>query len=173
MSINYNICRICVAYLADHPSLRDWLKCPSCGFSKVKKPIITLDAYLMGRDKQFPQEFTQEVLLNAITLLEKVNALLWNLGIKFAEVSSGWRPAAINGAVPNAAKRSLHMTGKAIDIKDDKGQSLAGKILTKPELLKNYDLWLEDPAATKGKNTNWVHLDVGIRSDRPLRMFKP
>jgi hypothetical protein len=127
----------------------------------------------MGRDKQFPQEYTQEVLLNAITLLEKVNALLWNLDIKTTEVSSGWRPAAINGAVANAAKKSLHMIGKAVDIKDDKGQSLANKILTKPELLKNYDLWLEDPAATRGKNTNWVHLDMGTRSDRPLRMFKP
>lgn len=173
MSINYHICRICVAYLADHPTLRDWLKCPSCGFSKVKKPIITLDAYLMGRDKQHPAEFTQDLLLNAIILLEKVNALLVNLDIKQAEVSSGWRPAAINSQVANAAKKSLHMTCKAIDIKDDKSQTLANKVLTKPELLKNLDLWLEDPAATKGKNTNWVHLDMGIRNDRPLRMFKP
>jgi hypothetical protein len=173
MSINYNICRICVSYLGDHPTLKDWLKCPSCGFSKVKKPIITLEAYLMGRDKQYPAEFTQELLLNATIFLEKVNALLWNLGIKEAAVSSGWRPAVVNSGVANAAKRSLHMTCKAIDIKDDKSQSLANKVLTKPELLKSLDLWLEDPAATRGKNTNWVHLDMGIRTDRPLRMFKP
>jgi len=173
MSINYRICRICVAYLGDHPSLKDWFKCPSCGFSKVKKPVITLEAYLMGREKQFPEEFTQELLLNAIIFLEKVNALLWSLGIKEAQVSSGWRPAAINTKVANAAKKSLHMTGKAVDIKDDKSQSLAAKILTNPEVLKTYELWLEDPAATKGKNTNWVHLDMGVRTERPLRMFKP
>jgi hypothetical protein len=65
------------------------------------------------------------------------------------------------------------MTGKAIDILDDKPQSLANKILTNPDLLKKYDLWLEDPAHTKGKNTNWVHLDMGNRTERPLRMFKP
>jgi hypothetical protein len=173
MSINYNICRICISYLGDHSTLTGWLKCPSCGFSKVKKPIITLEAYLMGRDKQYPTEFTQELLLNATIFLEKVNALLWNLGIKTADVSSGWRPAAVNSNVANAAKRSLHMTCKAIDIKDDKSQSLANKILIKPELLKSFDLWLEDPAATRGKNTNWVHLDIGVRTDRPLRMFKP
>jgi hypothetical protein len=173
MSINYRICRVCVAYLADHPSLKDWLKCPSCGFSKVKTPIITLDAYLMGRDKKFPEEFTQEILLNSIILLEKVNALLLNLGVKEVSVSSGWRPAAINANISNAAKKSLHMIGKAVDIKDDKGQSLVNKILTNPELLKNYDLWLEDPAFTKGKYTNWVHLDLGVRKDRELRMFKP
>lgn len=173
MSINYRICRICVAYLADHPSLRDWLKCPSCGFSKVTKPIITTEAYFMGRDSQYSEEFSEDILLNSIILLEKVNALLWHLGIKKAEVSSGWRPAAINANVANAAKKSLHMVGKAIDIKDDNTQSLAKKILTRPELLKTLDLWLEDPAATKGKYTNWVHLDLGVRKERELRMFKP
>jgi hypothetical protein len=65
------------------------------------------------------------------------------------------------------------MLGKAIDIKDDKDQKLASLILSNPQLLKKYDLWLEDPAHTKGKNTNWVHLDVGTRKDRDLRMFKP
>lgn len=173
MSINYRICRVCVAYLRDHPTLSDWLKCPSCGFSKVKSPIITLEAYLMGRDSQFPEEFTQEIILNATILLEKVNALLLSLNIKKVEVSSGWRPSGINASVVNAAKKSLHMTGKAVDIKDDKSQSLASKILTNPELLKTYGLWLEDPAATKGTNTNWVHLDIGERIERPLRMFKP
>lgn len=173
MTIDYRICRQCISFLGDHPTLTDWLKCPSCGFSKVKSPIISLDSYLMGRDKQFPEEFTKEILLNSTILLEKVNSLLWNLQVKKAEVSSGWRPAAINAATANAAKKSLHMQAKAIDIKDDKGQTLANKILTKPDLLISLDLWLEDPAATRGKNTNWVHLDFGVRPNRPLRMFKP
>lgn len=173
MSLEYNICRICKAYLRSHPTLNGWLKCPSCGFCKVEKPTITVEAYLMGRDKKYPEELTSDIITNCTILLEKVNALLFSLGIKEAKVSSGWRPAAVNAGVKNAAKKSLHMTGKAVDIMDDKGQSLAKKILEKPELLKQYDLWLESPDNTKGVNTNWVHLDIGVRYERPVRIFKP
>lgn len=173
MQLNYKICRMCSSFMLSHPQTQGWLKCPSCGFCKVEKQVITPDAYLMGRDQQFPQELTEEITNNLIILLEKVNALLWELKIDKVTVSSGWRPAAINAGVANSAKRSHHMTGKAVDIMDDKAQSLASKILTQPDLLKKYDLWLEDPASTKGKNTNWVHLDIGTRKDRSLRMFKP
>lgn len=173
MQLNYKICRICSSFMLSHPEIQGWIKCPSCGFSKVEKQIITPESYLMGRDKQFPQELTEEVITNLTILLEKVNALLFELKIASAKVSSGWRPASINANIANAAKKSHHMTGKAIDILDDSNQSLSAKILSQPDLLKKYQLWLEDPAHTKGKNTNWVHLDIGVRSDRPLRMFKP
>lgn len=169
----YNICRICSAWIIQHPSLKDWLKCNGCGFSKVEKEIITLEKFLMGRDKQYPSEYSEEIKNNATILLEKVNALLLDLGIKEAEVSSGWRPAVVNAGIANAAKKSLHMLGKAIDIVDDKNQTLCKAILTKPELLKKYNIWMEDPASTIGKNTNWCHIDIGTRSDRPLRIFKP
>lgn len=159
--------------MQNHPQLSGWLKCPSCGFSKIEKQLITPELYLMGRDKLYPQELTQEIQNNIIILLEKVNALLWDLKINKASVSSGWRPAAINANVANSAKKSLHMTGKAIDLLDDAAQSLAAKILSQPDLLVKYDLWLEDPTHTKGQNTNWTHLDIGTRSPRPLRMFKP
>ena len=59
------------------------------------------------------------------------------------------------------------------DILDDDNQSLGKAILTNPDLLKRYGLWLEDIAHTKGKNTNWVHLDTGTRKERDLRVFKP
>lgn len=173
MKLNYKICRMCSSFMQTHPQNQGWIKCPSCGFCKVEKQVITPESYLMGRDTQFPQELTEEVKNNIIILLEKVNALLWELKISQAKVSSGWRPAAINANVANAAKKSHHMMGRAVDILDDGNQSLAAKILAQPDLLKKYDLWLEDPAHTKGKNTNWVHLDIGTRTDRPLRMFKP
>jgi len=172
MQLNYKICRMCSSFMLSHPQTAGWLKCPSCGFSKIEKQVITPDAYLMGRDKQFPQELTEEITNNLIILLEKVNAILWELKIDKATVSSGWRPAAINAGVANAAKKSYHMIGKAVDIMDDANQSLAAKILAQPDLLKKYGLWLEDPASTKGQRTNWVHLDFGDRTDRPLRMFK-
>lgn len=136
----------------------------------VLKEHISLEKYFMGRDKTHAAELTPEVSTNATQLLEKVNQLLNE--IKWSNectVSSGWRPPSLNAKVANAAKRSAHMTGKAVDIKDDASQSLGKKILENHALLKKYGLWLEDLASTKG----WCHLDIGQRSDRPINVFKP
>lgn len=168
----YRACRICSSYMNPKSDIPGILAC-SCGYRKAEIPCISLEMHLMGREKTYSQELTQEIINNINCLLDKVNLLLFELNIKKAKVSSGWRPAAINAATSNAAKKSLHMTGKAIDILDDKDQSLAHLILSKPELLTKYELWIEDPGHTKGKNTNWVHLDIGTRSERPLRLFKP
>lgn len=168
----YRACRLCNSFMNPKEDLPGWLAC-SCGYRKIETPIITLEMYLMGREKTYASELTQDIINNINELLDKVNVLLYELGVKSATVSSGWRPAAINSQTPNAAKRSLHMTGKAIDIRDDSNQSLGKAVLCRPELLQTHGLWIEDLASTKGKNTNWVHLDIGVRSDRPLRMFKP
>lgn len=168
-----NICEKCMCYLLTHPELKAFLKCIGCGWSRMSNPIISLDKYLMGRQNQYPTEYTDTVKQNAERLLEKVNALLHELGIDVAEVSSGWRPAAINAATPNAAKKSYHTLALAIDIKDDKNQTLGKLIASKPELLKKYDLWLEDLSSTKGVYSNWCHLDLAVRADRPSRIFKP
>lgn len=141
---------------------------------------ITLDDYITASNK-YPErakspELTQPVKDNAIILLEKVNALLADLGISGPfKVSSGFRPSSVNSATPNAAKRSMHQTGMAIDILDDKKQKIAKLILSRPDLLKKYGLWLESPEHTIGKWTNWCHLDMDstIRKDRPVRVFIP
>jgi len=143
------------------------------------KEIITLEAYTqdpqtkVDRRTAFPEDWTKEVEENAKKLLKKVNELLAELNVEKVTVSSGFRPADVNKQVANAAKRSYHMNGYAIDILDDQYQTLGKLIAGKPELLKKYELWIEDLTSTKGKHTNWVHLDYGIRSDRPSRMFKP
>lgn len=137
------------------------------------KEIIDIISYFMGRREQFPDEYNSTIESNAETLLEKVNGLLNDLGIEEAKVSSGWRPPSLNGQVTNAAKKSYHQLGMAVDIIDDKDQTLGKLISSRPELLKNYDLWLEDLTSTRGQYTNWCHLDVGIRADRPSRTFKP
>lgn len=149
---------------------------------KAPPVAISLDAYFTdsktGKDRRllYKDEYTLEIKQNAEKLLEKVNALLLDLGIMSCRVSSGWRPAALNASV-GGAKRSLHTRGLAIDLVDSDG-TLDKLILEKektllqegrPSLLKKYDLWLEDPAAT----STWVHLDLGTRSERPLRVFKP
>lgn len=139
----------------------------------MNKILITIDQYAMGRDKLYPDEWTKEVQENAKKLLDKVNAFLIELGIEKVSVSSGFRPAAINNKVTNAAKKSYHMLGMAVDILDNKNQDLAKLVANNPILLKKYELWMEDLNSTKGKNTNWVHLDIGSRTDRPSRIFKP
>lgn len=137
--------------------------------------MVNEEKYYMGRDKAYSAELTDRIKSNAKDLISRVNALLKDLGwSKDVQVSSGWRPAAVNSQIANAAKKSLHQTGEAVDIVDDKEQSLSKLIMSKPELLKKHGLWLEHPEATKGKNTNWTHLDCSkVRKDRPVRVFKP
>lgn len=124
-------------------------------------------------DRAKSPELTDEVKSNINDLITRVNALLTELGVKQVTVSSGFRPSAVNAAIANAAKKSLHTQGKAVDLLDDKAQTLANLIAKSPNLLKKHDLWIEDPSATKGQSTNWVHLDCGVRKDRPSRSFKP
>jgi hypothetical protein len=136
--------------------------------------FVSLEQYYMGRDKQFPSELTPELKQNAKRLLETVHNLLadlaWSTPVK---VSSGWRPQAVNAKVKGAAKKSLHQMCLAVDLMDDKTQTLGKLILSRPELLEKHGLWLEDLGATKGKFTNWVHLDLGTRTPRKIRVFKP
>ena len=124
----------------------------------------------MGRDTTHKSELTEQIKENANKLLNKVNLLLAELGYKSCKVSSGWRPPSLNKTVTNAAKASAHQTGEAIDLLDDSNQSLI-KLITK-ELLEKYDLYREDGDFTKGKYTNWCHLQT-----RPTksgnRIFKP
>lgn len=130
--------------------------------------MITLEMYKMGRDKKFPNEWTSEIESNAIELIRRINNLLQELGWSNPQVSSGWRPAAINAATANAAKKSNHVIGKACDIQDDKDQSLANVLLNSLELLEKHELWMEDPASTK----NWTHLQ-SVPPKSGKRVFKP
>lgn len=141
--------------------------------------VISLDLYytdfITKKDRrlQYPNDFTPDLQQNAIKLLAQVNALLTDLGIKSADVTSGWRPHSINNKTTNAAKKSAHMICLAVDILDNKTQDLAKLIMSRPDLLKKYNLWLENPDFTRGINTNWAHLDLMSRQDRPIRVFNP
>jgi hypothetical protein len=110
--------------------------------------------------------------MNASDLLTRVNALLDLLPDEIEaaaspRVNSGWRPAAYNATVPNAAIRSKHITGQAIDLSDPEGE-LDEYLFKHQELLIGCGLWLEHPLATK----NWCHLQsVPPRSGN--RVFIP
>lgn len=164
-------CHICLGFIRPIPHVPGWSGC-SCGMRRRTVEIIKLNDYITASGK-YPErindkECTKAVKDNALVLLNKVNQLLEELGIKTATVSSGFRPSAVNAATKGAAKKSLHMSGRAIDLYDPKHE-IAHKILANPELLKKYDLWMEDIAATP----RWTHLDNGTRTERPLRIFKP
>ena len=125
---------------------------------------ISLADYLMGRDKLYPQECTPEVLENAAVIVGKANSLLAVLEAEKVPleahpsgsiVSSGWRPPQINAATANAAVRSKHMTGEAIDLYDPEG-AIDQYLIDHLDALVPLGLWLEHPSATK----NWSHLQI-------------
>jgi len=128
--------------------------------------VITLAQYLMGRDAEHAAELTEPLRRNAAITVERINALLAHACIECA-VSSGWRPAAINAAVPNASPRSRHLTCEAIDLADP-GDALDAWCMQHLDVLEAIGLWLEHPAATPG----WCHVQtVPPRSGR--RVFEP
>lgn len=131
--------------------------------------MITLNDILTSSNT-YPErlnspELTDEVRANSMILLEKVNALIKDLGITSCKVSSGFRTGAANSNA-GGAKKSTHMLGVALDILDDKEQSLAKKIEedynTNKEnsLLVKHGLYMESPKHTIGHYTNWVHLQT-------------
>lgn len=134
--------------------------------------MITLKDFLTASGK-YPErehhpEVTPEVLANAHTLLEKVNNFLNELEITSVVVSSGFRPSEVNANIGNAAKKSLHMTGRAIDLVDPKGE-LDKLVSSRDDLKKKYDLWQEDP----GHTVTWCHLDDKNRGERDNNTFIP
>lgn len=128
--------------------------------------MITLKEYLMGRDKEFPLDMLQA--RNAAELLGRVNYLFGRLNIK-AQVSSGYRPSAINKTI-GGAKLSTHTVCAGIDLLDPYGK--IGLLLTKrTDLLEECGLWMEHTNYTvktnqDGSKVYWIHLDIKERKNR-------
>jgi hypothetical protein len=123
--------------------------------------LLTIPQVLMGRDSEFP--LTGQMWANLAELLRRVNPLIHRYG-RDVTVNSGYRPGPYNKRA-GGSKTSPHLTCEAVDIADPEG--LLAKWLT-PELLEQYDLYMEDPEYTKG----WVHLQTRkTRSGK--RIFKP
>jgi len=122
--------------------------------ARRKPPALKLADYYMGRDRQYRGELTRELRANARETVKRVNRLLRRAGL-VRKVSSGWRPAAVNAAVPGAAKGSKHLSCLAIDLEDRDGR-LDAWCLAHLEVLEELQLWLEHPDATPG----WCHLQT-------------
>lgn len=139
-----------------------------------------LNAYLTASnvypDRAKHKELTPALLANANSLLVKVQAFFKDLGLNLEnyKISSGFRPSEVNGALANAAKKSLHQQCLAIDIMDDKNQGLAKLVQSRADLRRKHGIWLEDPSYCKGKYTNWVHLDISsVRPHQDDMEFVP
>lgn len=127
---------------------------------------ITTEMYYRGRDRLYPQDLTPTIKANVARTLVAVNALVAALerdkvGIEChpvtkTPVSSGWRPPAINAATPNAAVRSKHMTGEALDLFDPDGAIDDWCLKNRKRLKEEFGLYLEHPSATKG----WCHVQI-------------
>lgn len=136
------------------------------------KDLLTSSGKYPARETH--KEVTEELKANGKKLLSLVNALLKELGLE-ATVSSGFRPSEVNAAVPNAAKKSLHMTCWAIDLNDPKGE-LDKAIAARDDLKKKYGLWQEASGESKDfpdKTPGWCHLDMKDRGSRKVNTFNP
>lgn len=112
-------------------------------------------------------EITDHVRDNALDYTTKLNAVRHELGLKESKFSSGFRPSVVNKKVPNAAKKSKHMSGDAGD-EEDRDGSLAALYMANLPILEKHGLWMEDPRFTKG----WVHTQrIPPRSGK--RVFIP
>lgn len=130
--------------------------------------LLTLEQYLGPWIAEHPSD---DVCTNALDLLAKVNALLERIqhieAARSPRVNSGWRPAKYNATVPNAAVKSKHITGQAIDLSDPEGE-LDEFLEANQQYLIDAGLFIEHPLSTK----NWTHLQsIPPRSGR--RCFYP
>jgi hypothetical protein len=134
--------------------------------------MIYLDDYLNHWRKSYGHiavptgELTPDMLADAQVIVDRGNQLLTQFG-EGREITSGWRPFAVNQLVTGAAVHSNHTRCMAVDLADPDG-SLDDWCLDHATLLEGLGLWQEHPAATKG----WCHVQsVAPRSGK--RVFYP
>lgn len=126
--------------------------------------MISRDEVLMGREKQYP--LTPEMETNLAKLLVALNKFRTIYG-KPLIVTSGYRPAAINATIANAAKKSNHMVCLACDFADANG-ALDKYCMENLNVLEECGLWLENPESTP----TWCHLQC-VPPKSGNRVFKP
>lgn len=117
--------------------------------------MISKDELLKGRDKQFPNDYTDEISTNLDLMVEAMNQIRTAWG-KPMTVDSGWRSPSINASTPGAAAHSKHMLGLACDIADPDG-SLMNWVLENLQLMKDLGVYMEHFCWTP----SWVHFQLG------------
>jgi hypothetical protein len=117
-----------------------------------------MNEFLMGR--QTFDQLTPEQQKNALETLRRINIIRAAYG-KAMKVNDGVR--RMQDQPKNAATKSNHLIGAAIDIDDDDAGTLWFWLM-KPEqmqMLKDVGLWLEHGCYTHNKqNGTWVHFQI-------------
>ncbi len=117
--------------------------------------MISMNEILMGRAKL--ENLSTDIQCNIKHLHKVVNVIRQRYG-KPMTVTSGLRLPEHNDATSNAAKRSAHLTGEAIDVRDVDG-SLMRWVLQNLSLMQELGIYIEDFRWTRSKTKGyWVHL---------------
>lgn len=131
---------------------------------------ITVDDYMMGRDKAHPPTDAQRQ--NAALTVALTNELLDEAvaaGVRLDRmdqvtgtlVASGYRPPAINERTANSAVNSAHLSCEGVDIQDSRDQDLARWCLRNLPILARLGLYMENPRWTFSLNgDHWVHVQT-------------
>jgi hypothetical protein len=131
--------------------------------------LITLGEYLMGRDKAYPQDYTEQIAQNAQATVARINEFLRHTGFD-GHVNSGWRPPALNLAA-HGSPHSKHVLALACDL-GDHDEAIDNYCSAHPEILESMNLWRESPARTP----HWCHLQIvqyGSWTPGKTRTFDP
>ena len=130
--------------------------------------MTLIDRYFQKAIEQ-GHEPTKLEYKNATELLSRVDTLIkrYNKATKknfISVITSGYRTLSHNAKI-GGAKASYHSTGEAVDLLDNELQELANwYALQDKAFFQEIGLSLENPLKTKGKYTNWCHLDLGKRN---------
>jgi hypothetical protein len=127
--------------------------------------MLTLSGYLMNRATEYP--VSVEMLGNANSLLNRVEALLYDLGIECddEDIASGYRPGKYN-VLAGGSTNSAHKLCLAVDLHETSERQISSRITE--ALLEKHGLYMESPKSTvkvvDGKTYYWCHLQT-----RPTR----
>ena len=133
--------------------------------------MITEQEYWMGRDVKYADLFTDEIKVNGLETVVRVNSLLLLADddcVPYGAVASGWRPQPLNDGTTNAAIYSKHITARACDIRDGPNREFARWCLRHLDYLRDAEVWMEDPRWTP----TWVHLQT-VPPGSGKRVFIP
>lgn len=116
--------------------------------------MIDLKDLLMGRVEfsDLPKEHQDNLLI----LLERINRL-YSKYCKTMKVNDGYRRPQDNPK--NGSPTSWHFKGAAVDIDDNDSGDFAKWCLSNLKILKDLNLWMEDPRWTNGCGS-WCHFQI-------------
>lgn len=117
--------------------------------------MISMNEILKGRARF--EDLPEDIRRNLTELHVRINKLRSAFG-KPLKVNDGYR--RIEDLPSNAARKSKHLFGQAIDLDDDHTHFLWNWTKDNLQLMKDIGLWMEDPRWTHGKIGTWMHYQI-------------